>query len=138
LNGKKVRLVIQTPRIIEGRDEALEELVGKARSLRDAGKIDEAIEELQPLIAEAICYPPAMLTLANLLRMKDRLDEAEDLLTMLVDITPDQPVVLLNLAGLYLQRGDIDRVKQCVEQLECCELTDEINDMSRLIKKQID
>ncbi len=138
LNGKKVRLVIQTPRIIEGRDEALEELVGKARSLRDAGKIDEAIEELQPLIAEAICYPPAMLTLANLLRMKDRLDEAEDLLTMLVDITPDQPVVLLNLAGLYLQRGDIDRVKQCVEQLECYELTDEINDMSRLIKKQID
>lgn len=103
LDGRKVQLVIQTPRIIEGRDEALEKLVREARSLRDSGKSDEAIEKLQSLIVENTSYPPAMLTLANLLRMKDRLDEAEDLLTMLIDIFPDHPIVRANLAGLYIQ-----------------------------------
>lgn len=118
VNGETHDFVIRRFGVVEGPDPELDLIVQEARRLRDAGKIDEAIEKLSPLMEQGALYPPAMLTLANLFRSRDRLDEAESLLSALEDIVPDDPAVLFNLAGLYLQRGDLDRARSRVDRID--------------------
>ena len=137
VDGKSKWLVIRTPKVTEEPDETTEALVEEARRLRDAGKIDEAIEKLQPLLGQGDFYPPAMLTLANLLRRKDRLDEAEGLLLTLKEVAPHDPTVLFNVAALYLQRGDLDRARKYAGQIDRHELTDELRGKLRLLEDEI-
>lgn len=138
VDGKAKWLVIRTPKIAEQPDPAIEPIVWEARRLRDAGKIDEAIEKLQPLMVQGHFYPPAVLTLANLLGRKERLDEAEDLLLTLKEIAPDDPTVLFNLAALYLQRGDLGRARKYADQVNPQGQTDDFRRKLKLLKDETD
>lgn len=138
VDGKTEWLVIRTSKIAKEPDPAAELVVEEAKRLRDAGKIDEAIEKLQSLMAQGDFYPLAVLTLANLLRRKDRLDEAEHLLLTLKEIAPDDPVVLFNLAALYLQRGDPERTRKYASRINPQGQTDDFRRKLKLLKDEAD
>ncbi|MCR4403574.1 MAG: tetratricopeptide repeat protein [Firmicutes bacterium] len=137
VDGKPRYLVIRTSKVVEEPDESIEALMKEATRLRSAGEIDEAIEKLQPLLGHGDFYPPAMLVLANLLRMKDQLDDAEGLLLTLRDIAPSDPVVLFNLAGLYIQRGDPRSARKCADQIDRRLATNDFRDKLSLLDDEI-
>jgi len=62
-------------------------------------------------------YPPAMMTLANLMRRRGELDEAQLRLEAVERFAPDNPAVLLNLAGLWFQRGDLERAADYLSRI---------------------
>lgn len=92
-------------------------VVAQAVKLRDAGKIATAEKILRELL-EKVLYPPALLTLANLLRRQKKLEEASTLLGILADIAPDNPRVLFNLCGLYLQMDEHDKALACYNKID--------------------
>lgn len=112
-DGKEemVHIDVKTPEIIEGHDAKLDKLVQKARRLRDQGKIDQATAVLEELYTEGVYYPPAMLTLANLLRRQNRLKEALGIMDLLESLAPDDSAVLFNFAALMVQLQDPERAR---------------------------
>ena len=105
-------------REVRDEDPELDRVVAEALRLRDAGRQDEAYRLLANLQAAGTMYPPAMATLANLMRGRGELDEAQALFEALDQLAPDNPSVLLNLAGLWLQKGDRERALAYAERID--------------------
>lgn len=95
----------------------LDSLLAEAVSLRDAGQADQAYQMLHDLYVQGVAYPPAMITLANLMWNRGEMDSTRNILELLAKSFPDEPGVLFNLAGLWLQLGDLDQARQYAEQI---------------------
>lgn len=133
-----VRLEFKKIKIIEGSDEKLDEVVQSAIKLRDKGKVEEATGILEDLYRREIFYPPAMLTLANLLRRQKKLDEALEILKALEEMAPEEPVILFNLAGLMLQMEDPERARSYFDRIDPAKATDEIRSKLGWLEREIE
>jgi tetratricopeptide (TPR) repeat protein len=119
-------------------DPELEELHQRAMSLRDQGRIEDAVGLLEPLYEQGRFHPPAMVALANLYRCMDRLDEARIILEVLNELLPESSPVLFNLAGLSVDSGAPEQALNYLEQLEKMELDEDmaakVESLSLMIK----
>lgn len=135
---RMIQLQIKSISIVEGRDEKLDEVVRQAISLRDRGQVEEAATLLRSLYLEGKFYPPAMLTLANLLRQQGELEEARQILETLEEMAPEEPVVLFNLAGLMLQLEEPERARSYFERIDPSKATEEVRSKLKMLEKEIE
>ena len=104
--GKRISARIKVMPVLE-RDPEAEKVLREAIRQRDSGNTDQAYRTLSDLMSQrGIAYPPAMITLANLMRERGELVEAVSLLKAVEQCVPADPVVQFNLAGCYAQMGD--------------------------------
>ncbi|HAG07138.1 MAG TPA: hypothetical protein DCL13_03085 [Peptococcaceae bacterium] len=118
IDGERRTVELRSVPVIMEPDEELDEIVNRAVRLRDQGKVDEALALLDGLYREGRFYPPAMMTLANLLRRKGKLEESLRIMEMLEEIDPDNPVLLFNLAALMLQMGETEQAREYCEKID--------------------
>lgn len=119
IDGREQTIEVRSQEVIMESDAALDRIVDKARALKEAGNIDEAIERLHRLVHDKnIFYPPAALVLANLYRQKQLFQEAMSLLAALEKLLPDNPVVLFNLAALMWELGEIREARRYFERID--------------------
>ncbi len=110
----------------------------QALSLRDQGKVREALLLLEEQSRGQIIYPPAMLLLANLYRMEKMYDKALPLLEMLESIAPDHPIFLFNLAAFWLARKNEEKAKGYLERIDPKLGNEEFRAKYRLLKLEIE
>ncbi|HYF91470.1 MAG TPA: hypothetical protein VD969_04410 [Symbiobacteriaceae bacterium] len=122
VDGRPTTIALQAVKIP---DPELDRKVEEAIRLRDAGKRDAAYELLSNLERQGTIYPPAMVTLANLMRDRGELDAARKQLEMADKMMPDNPVVQFNLAGLWLQFRDPERALDYAKKIRTEELSPE-------------
>lgn len=134
---KTFYIEVKTPEIIEGRDEKLDSLVQKAKELRDQGKIDEAIALLEEIYEKGVYYPPAMMTLVNLLRTKKRLKEALNIMEVLEFLAPEDPRVLFTLSALMIELEDADRARYYFQRIDISTAPDEVRAKLPLLESEI-
>lgn len=139
IDGKEkiIHIDVKTPKIIEGQDAKLDKLVQKARRLRDQGKFDQATAVLEELYTEGVYYPPAMLTLANLLRRQNRLKEARNIMEVLESLAPDDPAVLFNFAALMIQLREPGQARSYLRRIDPGSAPEEIRVKLPILKSEI-
>lgn len=99
-------------------DEKVIKHYNRALSLRDKGKIEEAMELLSELNAGSVFFPPALLVLANIYRTQEMPEKARPLLKILGDVAPEHPIILYNLAGFFLEAGDREQAKTYFDRID--------------------
>lgn len=116
VDGRPTTLSIR-PVEMKGFDSELDRKLKEAIRLRDAGDEEAAYRLLLEMEESGHFYPPAMMTLANLMRRRGELDEAQLRLEAVERFAPDEPAVLFNLAGLWLQRCDLERAADYLSRI---------------------
>lgn len=123
--GRQTSLILKQMDILD-EDPELDRVVAEAIRLRDSGRKDEAYWLLNDLTGRGIAYPPAMLTLANLMRERGEMESARGLLESLEQLAPQHPVLLFNLAGFWLQKGNLGRARQYADRIDPAAATPEL------------
>lgn len=119
IDGKRREIRLMNTVVILEQDAKLDETVSRARELRQAGRLDEAIAVLQELyFKEGKLYPLAVINLANYLREKNELEQARALMEMILKFLPDEPVVLFNYSALLLQMGQVKEAGEYFKRLK--------------------
>ncbi|AFV10497.1 TPR domain-containing protein [Thermacetogenium phaeum DSM 12270] len=138
IDGEQRLIHFKTISVMLEPDEELDKVVQHAVELRDQGKIAEATSLLQDLLQQEKYYPPAMMTLANLLRQQDKLEEALDLMELLEETAPEDPAVLFNFAALMLQMDDPEQARAYLNRIDPDEITEEIRSKIELLEEEIE
>jgi len=128
IDGKETFVKVEKKEVSMEPDQELDQLCEKARSLRNQGRIDEAITLLEPLYREGNFYPRAMVTLANLYRNKKEWEPALKIFELLAEAFPEEPVIMVNLAGLHVERGAFDQAMRCIGRIETEEMEEEFRE----------
>ncbi|MGQ9778393.1 MAG: tetratricopeptide repeat protein [Bacillota bacterium] len=136
VDGRPQTITVQSLEVREGDEEAAA-VWQEAKKLRDAGRTEEAERLLHGLIERGIFFPPAMLTLANLLRQREAWEEAEALLSTLEELDPENPRILFNLAAFHLQRGDVEKAREYFRRIEPSMEDEDFQEKCRLLGEQI-
>ncbi|MCL6614900.1 MAG: tetratricopeptide repeat protein, partial [Firmicutes bacterium] len=136
VDGRPQTITVKSLEVREGDEEAAA-VWEEAKKLRDAGRTEEAEELLRGLIERGIFFPPAMLTLANLLRQREAWEEAEALLSTLEELDPENPRILFNLAAFHLQRGDLEKAREYFGRIEPSLEDEDFQEKCRLLAEQI-
>lgn len=118
IDGEMRQVEIKKEPVITEPDPELDKIVERAVSLRDSGRADEAEALLNDLYMSGTFYPPAMMTLANLWRQRNKLQESLRVMEMLEQLVPKEPAVLFNLASLMLQLNEPRRARQYLNRID--------------------
>ncbi|WP_211230122.1 tetratricopeptide repeat protein [Desulfovirgula thermocuniculi] len=119
VEGERRLVQLVTSEAVLHYDQKLHELVRRARALRKAGKLDEAIELLEDLwVKKKKLYPPALLELAECLCHQRKHQEARRIMDILKDILPDNPVTLYNSCVLHLEMGNAAAAREDLDALK--------------------
>ncbi len=110
----------------------------QALSLREQGKVKEAIVMLEAQSKERLIYPPAMLALANLYRTEKMYEKALPVLEMLESIAPSHPIFLYNLAAFWLEQKNEEKARQYLERIDPELGNEEFRDKYRWLKLEIE
>lgn len=134
--GRSTSLVLRQMEVRD-QDPELDRVVAEAIRLRDAGRKDEAYRLLSDLQAQGTAYPPAMLTLANLMRDRGELEAAHSQLESLERLTPEHPAVLFNLAGFWLEKGNLERARHYAKRIDSAGTTPEFRNRLADLKERL-
>lgn len=115
-DGRPSKIVLKPLEFQEETPE-LQRLLAEAVRLRDAGRGEEAYRMLSDLYLQGVAFPPAMITLANLMRSRGELEPARSILETLDKAFPDEPAILFNQAGLWMQLGDVAKARQFARRI---------------------
>jgi len=137
IDGKEEQITLQEIRIVVESDPELDRLNKKAMALRKRGKINEALELLEPLYEQGRYYLPTLVTLANLYRRKKKLESAREILELLERALPGEPLVLVSLAGVYLELHEYRAALECLEHIDAELVDQEIEETIKLIRKLV-
>lgn len=138
IDGERRVVQLKTIKVSMESDPELDKLVDRAITLRDEGRIDEAVDLLEKSYVEGRTSFRALITLANLLRRQDRLDEALNILQTLVDTLPDSPLVLFNLSALLLQMGRLPEAREYMEKIDPREQGKEFQEKLQVLQREIE
>ena len=136
IDGKPQTITVKSLEVREGDEEAAA-VWEEAKALRDAGRTEEAEELLHGLIERGIFFPPAAITLANLLRQREAWEEAGALLSTLEELDPENPRILFNIAAFHLQRGDLEKAREYFGRIEPPSEDEDFQEKCRLLAEQI-
>ncbi|HHW43038.1 MAG TPA: tetratricopeptide repeat protein [Desulfotomaculum sp.] len=137
IDGKRRLVVLKKLPVITEPDQELDEMVDRAIRLRDNGQLEEAEALLQKIYQEGRIYPPAMMTLANILRQRDKLQESLVIMEMLADMVPDDPALLFNLSALMLQMGKVEQAREYFNKVDKNALGEQNEDKLKFLEKEI-
>jgi tetratricopeptide (TPR) repeat protein len=115
--GRPTTITLSTVEVAVPNAE-LDQVVDEAIRLRDSGRKDAAYDLLARMEAEGTIYPPAMVTLANLMRDRGELAAARSKLELADKLMTGNPGVLFNLAGLWLQLGEPKRALEYARKID--------------------
>lgn len=138
IDGERRMIEIKKTPVLLEPDEELDQIVDRAIQLRDKGQIDRATALLQDICREGKLYPPAMMTLANLLHRQGKPEEALQIMKMLEEIYPQEPVLLFNISALMLQMGEPQRAREYVERIDDREMGKEFSEKLKKLKEEIE
>jgi tetratricopeptide (TPR) repeat protein len=138
IDGERRLVKIETTPVLPEPDEELDGMVNRAIKLQGEGKIEEAVEMLLGIFREGKFYPPAMVTLANLLRLKGDLDEALNIMEMLEQLEPDNPFLLFNLSLLMLEKGEVAKARQYLARIDDPEFEKEHAEKLEALEREIE
>ena len=113
-------------------DAEAKEVWERAKALRDAGKAEEA-ERLLSALMDRVIFPPAVLTLANLLRKRGEFTAAENMFHLLEEIDPQNPYYLLNISAFYWQQGDLKKARAYFKRLARKKIPEDLREKYSLL-----
>ncbi|MBI2861572.1 MAG: fused MFS/spermidine synthase [Chloroflexi bacterium] len=96
-------------RAVELRPDLLAARRGLAYSNGELGQVDEAIRQLQSILADFPNDAPSWVALGAYLSQQQRWDEAETTFRKAIENRPSEYLAHNYLAGIYLQRGQVQR-----------------------------
>jgi len=119
-------------------DPEVEKAVQKAKELREKGRLEEAVALLENFMHKNKLHLQLILVLANLYRAVNEPHKALPLLKMMEEVLPHDPVVLFNLSALWLQLGDLQKARQCFEQIDLKGQDNEFKEKYKILKRELE
>ncbi|NLC62662.1 MAG: tetratricopeptide repeat protein, partial [Thermoanaerobacterales bacterium] len=137
IEGRKTQIKIKTQEIIMNQNEKLDEIISKARYLKNEGKLDDAINLLEDLMQKEQFYPPAMMNLANYYRLKDEKEKSLELFEILGEVLKDEPIYLFNYSALLLDMGNVQKAQEYFERIKRPGYTQEFEEKLKLLEEML-
>ncbi len=97
--------------------EAIEQLITLAKTLRDKGKLDEAEKILLKTRKLEVPDPVVDVTLAKVLVLKGELDKAEKILEVASSRFTRNPMIMELLGDIKMEKGDFDGALKLLSQV---------------------
>ncbi len=138
LDGREQLVNLKILKLSFGEDPEVDRVLKRVRKLKEKGQVEKAIALLEKLLRQNKYHINAVLVLANLYRLTEEFDKALPLLKILEETMPDDPVVLLNLAGFWLQREEIKKAHNYLEQIDPRGESKEFQEKMRYMQGEIE